>query len=58
MRSLIYLKASPTVRMNLCDLLRLIAMAGFALSVATSAQGMTPVPLPQPDDITSCASMG
>jgi hypothetical protein len=32
-------------------LIRLIAVAGFALSVATSAQAMTPAPIPQPDGI-------
>jgi hypothetical protein len=31
-------------------MLRLIAVAGFALSIATSAQGMSPAPLPQPPD--------
>jgi hypothetical protein len=30
---------------------RLIAVAGFALSVATSTQAMTPAPIPQPDGI-------
>jgi hypothetical protein len=30
-------------------MIRLIAVAGFALSVATSAQAMTPAPVPQPD---------
>jgi hypothetical protein len=30
-------------------MIRLIAVAGFALSVATSTQAMTPVPIPQPD---------
>jgi hypothetical protein len=30
-------------------MIRLIAVAGFALSVATSTQAMTPAPLPQPD---------
>jgi hypothetical protein len=30
-------------------MIRLIAAAGFALSVATSAQAMTPAPIPQPD---------
>ena len=29
--------------------IRLIAVAGFCLSVATSAQAMTPAPIPQPD---------
>jgi len=31
-------------------MLRLITVAGFALSIATSAQGMSPAPLPQPDN--------
>jgi hypothetical protein len=30
-------------------MIRLIAVAGFALSVATSALAMTPAPIPQPD---------
>jgi hypothetical protein len=30
-------------------MIRLIAVAGFALSVATSVQAMTPAPIPQPD---------
>jgi hypothetical protein len=30
-------------------LIRLIAVAGLALSVAASAQAMTPAPIPQPD---------
>ena len=30
-------------------MIRLIAVAGFALSVAISAQAMTPAPVPQPE---------
>jgi hypothetical protein len=30
-------------------MIRLMAIAGFALSVATSTQAMTPAPIPQPD---------
>jgi hypothetical protein len=30
-------------------MIRLIAVAGFALSVATSTQAMTPAPIPQAD---------
>jgi hypothetical protein len=30
-------------------MIRLIALAGFALAFATSAQAMTPAPIPQPD---------
>ena len=30
-------------------MIRLIAIAGFGLSVAISAQAMTPAPIPQPD---------
>jgi hypothetical protein len=30
-------------------MIRLIAVAGFALSVATSAQAMTSAPIPQPE---------
>jgi hypothetical protein len=32
-------------------LIRLIAVAGFALTVAASAQAMTPAPIPQPDGL-------
>ena len=32
-------------------MLRLIATAGFALSVAVSAQAMTPAPIAQPDSM-------
>jgi hypothetical protein len=39
-------------------MLRLIAVAGFALSVATSAQAMTPAPLPQPDDMITQVAVG
>jgi hypothetical protein len=30
-------------------MIRLIAVAGFALAVTTSAQAMTPAPIPHPD---------
>jgi len=39
-------------------MLRLIAVAGFALSLATSAQGMTPTPLPQLDNIMTQVAVG
>jgi hypothetical protein len=39
-------------------MLKLIAVAGFALSVATSAQGMTPAPLVQPDDMVTRIAVG
>jgi len=39
-------------------MLRLIAIAGFALTVATSAQGMTPVPLALPDDMVTQVAVG
>ena len=32
-------------------MIRLIAVAGFALLVATSVQAMTPAPIPQPDSM-------
>jgi len=32
-------------------MIRLIATAGFALSVAVSAQAMTPAPIAQPDSM-------
>jgi len=34
-------------------MLRLFAVAGFALAVTTSAQAITPAPLPQPDGMVS-----
>ena len=39
-------------------MIRLIAAAGFALAVATSAQAMTPAPLFQPDGMITQARMG
>jgi hypothetical protein len=39
-------------------MLRLIAIAGFALTVAASAQGMTPVPLAPPDDMVTQVAAG
>jgi hypothetical protein len=39
-------------------MLRLIAVGGFVLSVATSAQGMTPAPLPQPKDMITQVAAG
>lgn len=34
-------------------MLRLIAVAGFALLVTSSAQALTPAPMPQPESIVS-----
>ena len=39
-------------------MLRLIAVAGFALTIATSAQGVSPAPLPQPDDMVTQIALG
>jgi hypothetical protein len=39
-------------------MLRLIAVAGFALLVATSAQAITPAPLPQTDNIVTQVAVG
>lgn len=39
-------------------MIRLIAMAGFALLVATSAQALTPAPIPQPDEIVTQVRLG
>lgn len=39
-------------------MLRLIAVAGFALTVATSAQGMTPAPLALPNDVVTQIAVG
>jgi hypothetical protein len=39
-------------------MIRLIAVAGFALVVATSAQAMTPAPIPQPDGMIIQVAVG
>jgi hypothetical protein len=39
-------------------MLRLIAVAGFALTIATSAQGMTPAPLAPPDNMVTEIAVG
>jgi hypothetical protein len=39
-------------------MIRLIAIAGFALAVATSAEAMTPAPIPQPDGIMTQVAYG
>ena len=39
-------------------MIRLIAVAGFALTVATSAQAMTPAPIPQPDGMITQVAFG
>jgi hypothetical protein len=39
-------------------MLRLIAVAGFALAVTTSAQAITPAPIPQPDGMITQVRLG
>ena len=39
-------------------MLRLIVAAGFALTIATSAQAMTPAPLAPPDDMVTQIAVG
>lgn len=39
-------------------MLKLIAVAGFALTIATSAQAMTPAPLVPPDDMVTQVAVG
>ena len=39
-------------------MIRLIAIAGFALVVGTSAQAMTPMPLVQPDSLITKVAAG
>jgi hypothetical protein len=39
-------------------MLRLIAIAGFTLTIATAAQGMTPAPLVPPDDMVTQIAVG
>jgi hypothetical protein len=50
-------KTSPTVKRR-TTMIRLIAVAGFVLTVATSAQAMTPVPIPQPDGMITQTAAG
>jgi hypothetical protein len=39
-------------------MIRLIAVAGFALAVTSSAQAMTPAPIPQPDGMITQVAAG
>jgi hypothetical protein len=39
-------------------MLKLIAIAGFALIIATSAEGMTPAPLAPPDAMVTQVAVG
>ena len=39
-------------------MIRSIAVAGFALSVATFAQAMSPAPIPQPDGMITQIAVG
>ena len=39
-------------------MIRFIAIAGFALAVATSAEAITPAPIPQPDSVITQAAFG
>jgi len=39
-------------------MIKLIAVAGFALAIATSARAMTQAPIPQPDSMITQARMG
>ena len=39
-------------------MIRLIAVAGFVVAVATSAQAMTPAPIPQPDGMITQVRLG
>ena len=39
-------------------MIKLIAVAGFALAVATSAQAMTPAPIPQLDGMITQVAAG
>jgi hypothetical protein len=39
-------------------MIRMIAMAAFALLVATAAQAMTPAPIPQPDGMITQIAFG
>jgi hypothetical protein len=39
-------------------MIRLIAAAGFVVALATSAQAITPAPLPQPDGMITQVRLG
>jgi hypothetical protein len=39
-------------------MIKLIAVAGFALAVATSSQAMTPAPIHQPDSVITQVAWG
>jgi hypothetical protein len=39
-------------------MIRLIAVGAFAVAVATSAQGMSPAPIPQPDGMITQVAVG
>ncbi len=39
-------------------MVKLIAVAGLALAVATSAEAMTPAPIPQPNSVITEAAFG
>jgi hypothetical protein len=39
-------------------MIRLIAAAGFVVAIATSAQAITPAPLPQPDGMITPVRLG
>jgi hypothetical protein len=39
-------------------MIRLVAAAGFALAIATSAEAMTPASIPQPDGIITQVAVG
>ena len=39
-------------------MLKLIAVAGFALTIATSAQAMAPAPLAPPDEMVTQVAVG
>jgi len=39
-------------------MLRMIAVAGFVLSLATSAQALTPAPIAQPESLVSEVAVG
>jgi hypothetical protein len=47
------LQGSDKRRSGRNTMLKLIAVAGFALLVATSAEALTPAPMPQPDSLVS-----
>jgi uncharacterized membrane protein len=51
-------KLTPHAKKRRRRMIKLIAVTGFALAVATSAQAMTPAPIPQVDGMITQVAVG